>query len=223
MQGICSGQWSVVLISPEMLQTRRFIDRVLCNRDFSHRVLSVVVDEAHTISHWGAHFRKKYASLGTIRAFLPPKTPMVAMSASLTPRVRRDVLHKLHFGTFIDIDLGNNRPNVSIVVRACHRDLGTFTDLDFVIPPLVESRNSIRPTFIYCDKKDEGDCIIDHLRDLLPQPLRDLGLIRPFNASLSHKYRLEAMQKFRSGEIRVLVCTDAAGMVSHCSCSFTCL
>lgn len=198
-----------------MLQTRRFIDGVLRNAEFASRVLALVIDEAHTISHWGAHFRKKYSSLGVLRAFLPPKTSVVAMSASFTPRVRRDVLRKLQFGSkYHDIDLGNNRPNVAIVVRACHRQLGSFSDLDFVIPSGVQSPTAIPPTFIYCDKKEEGDLVIDHLRDLLPPHLRELGLVRPFNASMSHHYRKNALQHFRAGNIRVMVCTDAAGMVS---------
>ncbi|KZV84819.1 P-loop containing nucleoside triphosphate hydrolase protein, partial [Exidia glandulosa HHB12029] len=210
---ICEGKYSVVLISPEMLQTRRFIDGVLRDDEFYHRVLALVIDEAHTISHWGAHFRKKYSSLGVVRAFLPPKTSVVAMSASFTPRVRRDVIKKLHFGSeYHDIDEGNNRPNVAIVVRACHRQLSSFADLDFVIPSDVQQPSDIPPTFIYCDKKDEGDLIVDHLRNKLPPDLRELGVVRPFNASLSHHYRKNALQHFRAGNIRIMVCTDAAGM-----------
>ncbi|KZV81633.1 P-loop containing nucleoside triphosphate hydrolase protein [Exidia glandulosa HHB12029] len=213
MEDICAGKYAVVLISPEMLLSRRFVDNVLRNKEFANRVLSVVVDEAHTVSHWGAQFRKKYGSLGIVRAFLPPNTSVVAMSATLTPRVRRDVLKKLQFGSdYLDLDEGNNRPNVSIVVRACHRTLSSFADLDFVVPDSIQAPEDIRSTFIYCDKKDDGDRIIDHLRARLPMFLQEEGLVRPFNATLSHRYRKEALQHFRAGNIRVLVCTDAAGM-----------
>ncbi|EJD36808.1 P-loop containing nucleoside triphosphate hydrolase protein [Auricularia subglabra TFB-10046 SS5] len=212
-QDICAGKYAVVLLSPEMLQTRQFIDLVLRNHEFSLRFLSLAIDEAHTVSHWGAHFRKKYATLGVMRAFLPPGTSVVALSASLTPRVRADVLRKLRFGTkFVDIDLGNNRPNVSIVVRACHRLLSSFADLDFVIPRNVQAAGDIPATFVYADNKDEGAAIVDHLRELLPEGMRNLGLVRPFNASLSHDYRRNALLHFKAGTIRVLVCTDAAGM-----------
>ena len=46
------------------------------------RILSIVVDEAHVVSHWGAGFQKQYAELGTLPAILPKGTPFVAMSAT---------------------------------------------------------------------------------------------------------------------------------------------
>ncbi|KZV85307.1 hypothetical protein EXIGLDRAFT_699629 [Exidia glandulosa HHB12029] len=210
---ICTGKYAIVLLSPEMLQSRRFIDRVLRNAEFSRRFLSLVVDEAHTVSHWGAHFRKKYTTIGIVRTFLPRGTSVIAMSASLTPRVRRDVAKKLQLSaSYTFLDYGNNRPNVSLVARACHRSLKSYKDLDFVIPSDVQSPSDIPSTFVYADVKEDGDRIIDHLRELLPPSMRDLGLIRPFNASLSHSYRKDALLHFKAGNIRVMVCTDAAGM-----------
>ncbi|EJD46861.1 P-loop containing nucleoside triphosphate hydrolase protein [Auricularia subglabra TFB-10046 SS5] len=210
---ICTGKYAIVLVSPEMAQTRRFTQCVLQDPEFYVRYLSLVVDEAHTVSHWGAQFRKKYSTLGVLRTFLRPGTSVVALSASLTPRVRADVLRKLQFSSsYVDIDLGNNRPNVSIVVRACHRLLTSFADLDFVIPKTARTAKDIPSTFVYVDNKDEGAAIVDHLRELLPADLREDGLVRPFNASLSHDYRKNALLHFKAGNIRVLVCTDAAGM-----------
>ena len=62
--------------------------------------------------------------------------------------------------------------------------------------------------------------ILRHLTDVLRKRNPELaseGIIRPFNATLSHEYREEAMDQFRDGRIRILVCTDAAGMVRDCS------
>jgi len=95
------------MISPELILSKRFIKNVLRNPDMAPRILSIVIDEAHVVSHWGSGFQKKYGSLGILRAIIPKGTPFVAMSATLSERVRLDVLAKLQFkkGAFVDSDL----------------------------------------------------------------------------------------------------------------------
>ncbi|KAJ6618432.1 P-loop containing nucleoside triphosphate hydrolase protein, partial [Mycena sp. CBHHK59/15] len=217
LQEIVRGDYQIVLISPEMALSRRFIREVLRSVEFGRRILSVVVDEAHVVSHWGASFRKKYGTLGMIRAFLPRGTPIVALSATLPARIRNDVLSKLQFGQdYVNIDVGNDRPNVSIVVRGIQHPLNTYADLDFIIAG-VKSREDIKKTFIYADNIATGVEIIDHLTGLLPPGMRDVvqgydAPFRPYNAALSKEYRRKAMTLFKEGTIRILVCTDAAGM-----------
>ena len=199
-----------------MLQSRTFVNKILRNSHFSRRVLSVVVDEAHCVSHWGADFRKKYASLGVIRAFLPRGTPVIALTATLTARVRRDIHTKLHFpkrgSRFFNV--GNGRPNVAIVVRAAEHAQNTYEDLDFVLPHHIEKADDIPKTWIYVDNINTGTEIIDYLASRLEKHTSlSPGLIRPFNATLSLEYRTRAMDMFRAGTIRILVCTEAAGMV----------
>ncbi|KAJ7302861.1 P-loop containing nucleoside triphosphate hydrolase protein [Mycena albidolilacea] len=212
LQEIVAGEHQIVLISPEMALSRRFIRTVLRSAEFGRRVLSIVVDEAHVVSHWGASFRKKYGTLGIIRAFLPRGTPIVALSVTLSARIRTDVLSKLQFSKdYVNIDVGNDRPNVSIVVRAIQHPLNTYSDLDFIVDGATEA-SQIKLGFVYADNIATGVEIGDHLEELLPPELRGQGLIRPYNAALSKEYRREAMQQFRDGKIRTLVCTDAAGM-----------
>ena len=197
-----------------MLLSRRFINDILRNPILLSKIYAIVVDEAHCISHWGAAFRKKYGTLGVVRAFLPKPTPIIAVSASLTRRVCRDITQKLQFPpTHIYKSLGNDRPNVSIIVRAIHNPLHTYTDLDFLIPASVGQGEDLKKTWIYADNIEVGAEIIDHLRTLIPKHLH--GVIRPYNAVHGIDYRTTAMEQFRSGAIRILVCTDAAGMVRH--------
>lgn len=192
--------------------SQRFLNHVLRNPNLHSRVHAIVVDEAHCISHWGASFRKKYGTLGVVRAFLPKPTPIIAVSASLTRRVCCDIAQKLQFPTgYLFQNLGNDRPNVSIVVRAIHNPLHTYTDLDFLIPAAVTHREDLKKIWIYADNIEVGTEIIDHLRTLLPEHLH--SVIRPYNAIHSIEYRKVAMEHFQTGKIRILVCTDAAGMV----------
>ncbi|KAI0814764.1 P-loop containing nucleoside triphosphate hydrolase protein [Irpex lacteus] len=216
IKDILAGKYKVILASPEMMQSPMFVDRLLRNSTFTRKVISLFIDEAHCISHWGAEFRKKYATLGNLRAFLPAYTPVIAVSATLTGRVRRDVQSKLHFtradSSFIDV--GNNRPNISIVVRACQNPMNTYADLDFVIPEVVSSPDDIPKTWVYVDNIDTGAEIVEHLQEVLRKrnPEVEEGIIRPYNARLSITYRKKAMEAFREGAVRILICTEAAGM-----------
>ncbi|KAH9008824.1 P-loop containing nucleoside triphosphate hydrolase protein [Lactarius hengduanensis] len=191
---ICAGCYQIVLVSPEMMLSRRFINNILRNQN----LLSPA-------------FRKKYGSLGVVRAFLPKPTPVIAVSASLTQRVCRDITQKLQFQAgYVYKNLGNDRPNVSIIVRAIHDPLHSYTDLNFLIPANISQGEDLKKTWLYADNIEVGAEIIDHLRTLLPKHLH--AVIRPYNAVHGIDYRTAAMDRFRSGKIRVLVCTDAAGM-----------
>ncbi|KAF9556931.1 P-loop containing nucleoside triphosphate hydrolase protein [Agrocybe pediades] len=214
MNKICDGEWQIVLISPEIMLSAKFRDNVILNPKMASRILAVVVDEAHVISHWGADFRKDYGQLGILRSMLPAGTPFVAMSATLSRKIRRDVLKKLEFNekAYLNLDIGNDRSNVSIVVRSIHNTMATFSDMDFVIPKGVTRADDIPLTFIYADKISDGVGIEERLTELLPESLRDQGLIRPYSAAYTVEHREIVMELFRAGIIRVLVCTDAAGM-----------
>ncbi|KAL1671144.1 P-loop containing nucleoside triphosphate hydrolase protein [Schizophyllum commune] len=215
LKRILNGEFRVVLLSPEMLASKPFTDCVLRNQRFTRRIYSVIVDEAHCISFWGAEFRKCYGSIGFIRAFLPRDTPVIALSATLTPRVTRTVVDTLQLNRspprpYLHLNIGNDRPNVSLIVRPMHHPMNTYNDLDFVIPPNISRAEDIPKTWIYADSITTGQEIIHHLHNLLPEHLH--SAVRPFNAVQSEGYRDLAMDLFRRGIIRILVCTDAAGM-----------
>ncbi|KAF8157863.1 P-loop containing nucleoside triphosphate hydrolase protein [Crassisporium funariophilum] len=214
LKGVVAGDSQIVILSPEMMLSRRFIDGVLRKPEFGSRCLSVFIDEAHCVSHWGDSFRKKYASIGIVRAFLPKSTPLIAVSATLTPRVHKDLLTKLQMDkdTYIFMNAGNDRPNIAQVVRAMEHPMNSYRDLNFLLPDHLLKPEDIPKTFLYCDDIKTGDEMIDYLNSHIPPELRSVGLARPYNASMSKRYRQQVMQLFKAGGIRVLVCTDAAGM-----------
>lgn len=200
-----------------MLLSRRFIDDVLRKPAFSSRVLSIFIDEAHCISHWGDSFRKKYGSIAIVRAFLPKQIPVIAVSATLVPRVRRDIVQKLQYDqqTYKFINIGNDRANISQVVRAAEYPLNSFRDLEFLVTATVKAATEIPKSFVYSDDVKAGTGITDYLNDRLPLRFHNWGMVRPYNAAMSAEYRQQVMELFRIGIVRILVCTDAAGMVWH--------
>lgn len=193
-------------------------------------MISMFIDEAHCVVHWGAEFRKKYGTLGKLRAFFPRGTPVIAVSATLTPRVVRAIHRSLYFtqsdAQWRFINKGNDRPNVSLVVRAIEHPLNTYADLSFIVPSNLREPVDIPKTYLYVDNISTGAEIIDYLNAQIraylsanqqhlsrKQCKRFRGIVRPFNATMSSNYRTRAMARFRSGDVRILVCTDAAGMV----------
>ena len=203
------------MISPELILSKRFVKNVLRNPEMIPRILSIVVDEAHVVSHWGSGFRKKYGSLGILRALVPKGTPFVAMSATLSDRVRRDVLSKLQFkaGTYLDLMIGNDRPNVSIVIRAIHNTMNTYSDLDFLIPTGVTDPKEVKQAFVYADQISTAEGMEKRLYGISPESFRAAGIIRPYSSGYSVEYRTMVMALFKAGIVRILICTDAAGMV----------
>ncbi|KAF5342587.1 hypothetical protein D9611_001979 [Ephemerocybe angulata] len=214
MQEIRSGLWQIVVISPEMLLSKVFITQVIRHPDMLKRILGLVVDEAHVVSHWGSGFRKKYGTLGILKALLPRGTPFVAMSATLPPRVRNDVLSKLQYDLrhFLDLNIGNDRHNVSIIIRAMHHAMNTYRDLWFLIPAVLRSILDIKKAFVYADTIHVARDIEDYLYSLCPEEMRKEGFIRPYSAAFSVEYREAVMEQFKVGKVRILICTDAAGM-----------
>lgn len=199
-----------------MLQTRRFVEGVLRKPEFGSRCLSVFIDEGHCISHWGTGFCKKYGTIGTIRAHLPRSTPFIVVSATLTARVRYDIVEKLQFHPtdWRYISIGNDRPNVAQIIRAIEHPLNSYADLAFVIPPNIDTVADIPKTMIYFDDIIGGASMVDYLNSRVSDKFKHLGLVRPYNAAMSRSYRKKVMRLFYAGIIRVLICTDAAGMVN---------
>lgn len=215
-----------------MVQSRRFRWKILQRTEVMRRCLMLGIDEAHCVSYWGDSFRKQYSTVGGVRTFLPKGAPVVAVSATMNARVRCSVAKTLHFGRdYLSIDIGNDRPDISLLIAPMKHPMNTFKDLDFLVSDSYISPTDIPKTAFYCDNIDVGGQIIDYLTSRLRPEHRRLGLIRPFNATHSHQYRDAAMEGFRSspdrqdedaetmsafkeGSIRILVCTDLFGMVS---------
>jgi len=180
------------------------------------RILSVVVDEAHVVLHWGSGFWKKYGTPGILHALLLKDTPMVAMSATLPAHVRQDVLKKLQFDkkNYTYLNLGNDRPNVSLMVRTIQNTISSYSDLDFLIPRGIHEVKDVKKCFVYLDNITTGSDMMEHLYEIGPEGFREAGIIRTYSAAFSVKYRQEVMELFKAGHIRILICTDTAGMVS---------
>ena len=88
-----SGEVDVLLVSPERLNNPVFRDEVLPH--LAAGAALVVIDEAHCISDWGHDFRPDYRRIATLLAGLPPRTPVLATTATANRRVSADIAEQL--------------------------------------------------------------------------------------------------------------------------------
>lgn len=123
------GNVKFLYTSPERLQSRLFIER--CK---SMNVGLIAVDEAHCISQWGFDFRPPYLDIAALRE-IHPNTPIIALTASATERVKNDIVHflklKKHYyfeGSFARKNLSyevyhvNNKEAAIIHMASKYRD-----------------------------------------------------------------------------------------------------
>lgn len=100
------GHYDLVYMAPERLSTEVF-DARAGRLDVS----LIAVDEAHCVSEWGHHFRPAYLNIPEARSLLD-EPPTLAVTATATPAVRRDVLELLELPDAVEVVRGFDRPNI---------------------------------------------------------------------------------------------------------------
>ena len=183
------GDVKFLYLSPERLGTFLF-QSYLPQMKISY----IVVDEAHCISQWGYDFRPDYLQIGKIRDVVD--APVIALTATATLEVAYDIMEKLRFREKNLLKSGFERPNLSYIVRKCEDKLGQLLGICNGVPGTgivyVRSRN----------KTEE-----------LAAALTAAGITASFyHAGLPHSLRTTRQEEWKSGKIRVMVCTNAFGM-----------
>lgn len=196
-----------------------FRSGVLSKTEFTRHLRAVCIDEAHCISLWGGSFRPDYASLGNLRAKLPPHVTVAAALATFPNHILEDIRKQLDLSNnAATVSLSNDRPNVALSVRAMEHSEDSKGDLRFLLPKGVRSAADIPVTAIYCNERLTTEDISDQLH----RWAEDEGLSNPedfivyYHAKISASDKRDIEERLRRGEVRIIVCTDAVGMVCLC-------
>lgn len=179
---------------------------------FTDTICAVIIDEAHCISQWGGDFRKMYAFLEKLRALFPPNTPFLATSATLAPQPLREVRTKLAIDPEMSfyLNLGNDRPNIAMSVQ----QIEAADDYEALRPLLAQdvlTRDDFIKLMVFVNTRNATQTVCRHVRLFYPKHLR--SCIDYLHAHRTARAKKRVMRRFRQGKIKVLIATEAAGMV----------
>ena len=184
------GDVKFLYLAPERLASEAFrlrLDKM--------RVSLLAVDEAHCISQWGYDFRPSYLRIAEIRRLIPD-TPVLALTASATDLVAKDIMSKLRFGEPNVLRSSFARPNLQYVVRH------------------VEDKNEQLLRVI--DKVAGSGIIYMRTRDgvqELAEFLTENGISADYyHGGLGHAERAMRQTAWTEGRTRIMVATNAFGM-----------
>lgn len=126
-------KYRLLYISPERLQIKSFYDELRATMQQTP-VGAFVIDEAHCVSEWGHDFRPAYLQIGGLRLALQQASdrsiPILAMTATASEPVRRDILSVLHLdgGNVVQLS-SSDRPNLSLSVHPISSPIGDKADV----------------------------------------------------------------------------------------------
>ncbi|HQX96868.1 MAG: RecQ family ATP-dependent DNA helicase [Chitinophagaceae bacterium] len=177
-------------VSPERLESTLFKEYLP-----GLGVNLIAVDEAHCISQWGYDFRPPYLRIAALREELPHVT-MLALTASATPEVQKDICEKLEFQNHQIFRQSFERANLSYSVFK----------VDSKINKIIEVLRKVNGTsIVYCKSRKRTKELSELLQ--LQQISSDY-----YHAGLAQEERSKRQEAWINNKTRVIVCTNAFGM-----------
>ncbi len=184
------GDYKFLYVSPERLNTELFLTKLQYMN-----VCMLVIDESHCISQWGYDFRPSYLRIADFRAHLPD-TPVLALTATATPEVVDDIQDKLHFKKKNVFQKSFERKNIAYVIRKTEDK----------IPEIINILKRMPGTgLVYVRSRK-------YTKEIAEELINQGISADFFHAGINPDEKIEKQNRWKSGECRIMVCTNAFGM-----------
>jgi ATP-dependent DNA helicase RecQ len=184
------GDYKFLYVSPERIATKRFQERLE-----QMKINLLTIDESHCISQWGYDFRPSYLKIAAIREMLPD-VPVLALTATATPLVVKDIQDKLKFSQPNVLQKSFTRSNLKYLVRHEEDKYG------YLARTLQKTKGS---GIVYVRSRKRTKEITEMLR-------RHDVSSDYYHAGLSNISRTRKQDAWKKGTTRVMVATNAFGM-----------
>ena len=184
------GNYKFLYISPERLDTEIFRTKLR-----KMHISMITVDESHCISQWGYDFRPAYLKIAEIRELLPD-VPILALTATATPEVVKDIQARLHFRHKNVFRMSFERSNLAYIVRKTENKTAELLHILRSMPgsAIIYARNRRRTKEI-TELLNNEHITADFYHAGLDDATKDIR-----------------QHRWQSGESRVMVATNAFGM-----------
>jgi ATP-dependent DNA helicase RecQ len=190
---LINGVTKLLFVAPESLAKKDTIEFFR-----SIKISFLAVDEAHCISEWGHDFRPEYRNLRTILDQIGQKIPIIALTATATPKVQEDILKNLKIVDAKVYKSSFNRPNLYYEIR--HKTIQVETDIIKFV-----KGNSGKSGIMYCLSRKR----VEELAKVLQ--VNGVNAL-PYHAGLDSKTRVRNQDMFLKEDCDVIVATIAFGM-----------
>jgi ATP-dependent DNA helicase RecQ len=194
-EDLLSGKTKLLYVAPETLTKQENLDF------FSDlKVSFFAVDEAHCISEWGHDFRPEYRRLKEMMEEINPSAPIIALTATATPKVQSDIVKNLALN------------NPEILISSFNRE-----NLYYEVQPKIKKEQTVKSIVKYITKHKKKSGIIYTLNRKTTEELADLLKANnikavAYHAGLDQKLRADRQDQFLNEDVQVIVATIAFGM-----------
>jgi ATP-dependent DNA helicase RecQ len=190
---LVSGTTKLLYVAPESLakkDTIEFFKQI--------RISFLAIDEAHCISEWGHDFRPEYRNLRLIINQIDQRIPIIALTATATPKVQDDIIKNLKITDAKVFKSSFNRPNLYYEVRT------KTSQVDIEIIKFIKSNNG-KSGIVYCLARKSVEELTEALK------VNGINAL-PYHAGLDSKTRARNQDMFLNEDCNVIVATIAFGM-----------